>query len=436
MSIYSIIYLILATVIMVVVIVNRLDLLCVCSVCFVVYSIYCIPGIGISGFYRPQLSPALYFYVYLQMIFIISFILIVRRREHIIKLHSKGHLFSEEVNENKTVTKAFYIYTIIMFGFMLFNVIKAGWAVFSSGKELVWRETNILYLISLYGAYPSFAYGVRYHKKTMWIASILIELSIFFAGSRAFLATMFIILLCELGYRLWKRKKKCISLYALGMVAVVFLLIYRAVDTYVMRGDISGALQVLGMSETWQKALEFNEPRVIIANYDYVLTTKTFLPIGDVIYRIIDFVPGLTKIIPIQLSFPEYFSTWLQEEVHGSMGVGGTFWGESYAMFGILGIPLVTMIWLLFVKKCNDHLAMRKVWSPFMISAGVHLAWYINRLDYNRVGQVLKVMLLCFIIWAGIFILLGGSIKFGKIKIALRSENNKIMNENDLEESI
>ena len=66
--------------------------------------------------------------------------------------------------------------------------------------------------------------------------------------------------------------------YILGGTAVIFLLIYRKIDTYIMIGDISGAIRILRNPLIWAQALEFNEPRVIIANYDYVPVSYTHLP--------------------------------------------------------------------------------------------------------------------------------------------------------------
>jgi len=172
--------------------------------------------------------------------------------------------------------------------------------------------------------------------------------------------------------------------------------------------------QTLLNGNTWLEALEFNEPRVIIANYDYALTSGIRLPLGDVIYRIIDFVPGLPSLIPIDLAYPEYFSDWLFTELQGSAGVGGTIWGEAHAMMGIVGVILFTCIWMQFVGLANKHLNYHKPYSSFLIAEGTYLAWYINRLDFNRVGQSVKITLLCFLLWLGIYFLLGGEIKAGK----------------------
>ncbi|MBR3397292.1 MAG: hypothetical protein IKG70_05530 [Lachnospiraceae bacterium] len=245
------------------------------------------------------------------------------------------------------------------------------------------------------------------------------ELTIFFAGSRAFATTMAVIFLCERGSRLLSRNKKNIRLYIIGAVAVVFLLMYRLVDEQIMAGDFSGVLSVLSQPESWFKALEFNEPRVIIANYDLVVASNFRLPIGDTIYRLLDFIPGLTALIPIQLVYPDYFSNWLQEAVHAVRGVGGTIWGESYAMFGGFGVLFFTLLWLFVLYKCNKHLDYHSPVSYFVMSLGVYYAWYINRLDFNLVGQAFKVFLLCFVIWAVPYLALGGAVNVFKLRVRL-----------------
>lgn len=422
MIVFRITYVIMAIILMLYTVKRRLDLITVCSACFIVYSIYCMFGIGISGFYRPKLSQQLYYLIYCQIIIILLFSIITHHQEKRSleknpMLHEKTAIDDKPIN--KRLDYSFYVYTAIIVVFALVNIVQIGLTGFISGKSEVWEQSNILYLISLYGAYPSFAYGIHNKKKWIWIPSLFVELTIFFAGSRAFLTTMIIIFMCEYGSTLWKNRKSNIKIFVFGGLTIVFLLIYRMVDQSIMAGDLNGVVQTLSNPATWATALEFNEPRVIIANYDYVLTSGIRLPIGDIIYRLIDFIPGLTTLFSIKLKYPEYFSTWLEASVNGSAGVGGSIWGESYAMFGAFGVFVFTLIWLIFVKKCNKHLNYPKTYSYFIVSLGSYLAWYINRLDFNRVGQACKVMLFCFLLWAFIYLILGGTIYTYKYKIRL-----------------
>ena len=125
----------------------------------------------------------------------------------------------------------------------------------------------------------------------------------------------------------------------------------------------------------------------------------------------------------IDLQYPEYYSTWLTEQVHGSTGVGGSIWGESYAMMGYFGIIMSTILWLLSVNKCNKHLDYHANYSYFVVALGTYWAWYINRLDFNRVAQSFKVMLFCFLIWAVIYLVLVGSLRIGRMRIKLGNKN-------------
>ena len=417
MSIYSVIYIILIVILAAYTICHKIDLLSVAAVCFIVYSIYCIPGIGISGTYKPHLSPNLYYLIYSQCILILLFSFFVRQKE---KTALDERYNSEYTKKASPVLiRSFYIYTFIIVVFAALNIVRIGFSGFAAGKANVWAESNILFIISLYGAYPSFAFGLHNRIKAIWIPSLLVELTIFFAGSRAFATTMAVIFLCERGSRLLSRNKKNIRLYIIGAVAVVFLLMYRLVDEQIMAGDFSGVLSVLSQPESWFKALEFNEPRVIIANYDLVVASNFRLPIGDTRYRLLDFIPGLTALIPIQLVYPDYFSNWLQEAVHAVRGVGGTIWGESYAMFGGFGVLFFTLLWLFVLYKCNKHLDYHSPVSYFVMSLGVYYAWYINRLDFNLVGQAFKVFLLCFVIWAVPYLALGGAVNVFKLRVRL-----------------
>lgn len=427
MSIYSLIYLLFAVIMLIYVFKNHLDLLSIAVICFIVYSMYCIWGIGKSGYYRPELSSQLYYLIYMQLIIMFIFSIAYRSAEKN-KLRNNSLISKQNENEEILSSKldtSFYIYTCIIVVFALINIASVGMSTFLLGKSSVWEKSNIFFIISLYGAFPSFAYGLHYNKKGIWIPSLLVELTIFIAGARAFAATLIVIFLCEKGYDLWKNKKSNIIVFVVGGAAIVFLLVYRMVDTIVMSGDIKTVFSVLKTASTWLEALEFNEPRVIIANYDYVLTSGFHLPIGDSIYRILDFVPGLVGLLSLKTKYPEYFSDWLMKEVHGSQGVGGTIWGESYAMFGVAGIIIFMLVWLLFIKKCSKHYSFYKPFSAFLVSIGTYYAWYINRLDFNRVAQVAKITLLCFLMWAAIYLVLGGRIPFTKSIFSLDKSKNK-----------
>ena len=108
--------------------------------------------------------------------------------------------------------------------------------------------------------------------------------------------------------------------------------------------------------------------------------------------------------------------------MNASAGVGGTIWGESHAMLGVFGVLFFTIIWLLFVNLGNKHLNHHKPYSSFAIGLATYLAWYINRLDFNRVGQAFKITTFCFLMWAGIYFLLGGELRFGKKLILQRDD--------------
>ena len=431
MTVYGIIYLILALALVLFSLRHRLDLLYVCANCYVMYTIYCIFGYGLSGAYYPTLSAKLYMCVYMQMAIILAFTWMYR--------HSiRGTIGEKSYNSNTSsrkislgnfvigdiVTVSFEIYLIIMLLFAIINIAGIGFSGLAEGKANVWEQTNVFYVISLYGAYPAFAFGLHTNNKKIWVPAVLIELTIFFAGSRAFFTTMIIIFLCEKGSELWRNRKSNLRLLIIGVIGIVFLLVYRAVDQSIMAGDFRAVATTLSNPATWLEALEFNEPRVIIANYDYIVSHNIRLPLDDMLFRIIDFLPGATKIIPFSLSYNEYFSEVLRSLVGAVRGVGGSFWGESYAMFGIFGVPFMTLIWLFFVRWGNSHLSYRDESSYFIVSVCAYLSWYINRLDYNLVGQACKVMLFCYMIWAVIFLLLGGEVKIFKLKIRLSRLSN------------
>lgn len=110
---------------------NRLDILSVCTMCFIVYSIYCIPGIGISGYYRPKLSHELYYLIYLQIFIIFIFLFITRAAEKgkTIKFIKNNYLFEQkketDVQYPKILDTSFYIYTTIMVVFAVINTMLA-----------------------------------------------------------------------------------------------------------------------------------------------------------------------------------------------------------------------------------------------------------------------------------------------------------------------
>ena len=420
MTTNSLIYIILAVAVIIAIMRGKIDLISVCGACYILYTMYCIYGYGIAGFYRPKLSPKLYHYVYAQLLIILIYVVIKNYRDKKAKRKTRLYVQQADEAENKrAMDLSFYAYTAVIAAFAFINIARVGLSRFASGKANVWSSTNIFYIISLWGAFVSFAYGIHNKKRIIWIVSLVIELSIFFAGSRAFTASLIVIFLAEYGSTLWKNRTKNIYLYILAIAAVLFMIVYRTVDKQIMAGNISGALESLKNPEVWATALEFNEPRVIIANYDYAFTSGIRLPASDVVYRIIDFVPGATKLIPIKLSYPEFFSDWLRVQENASGGVAGTIWGESYAMLGPIGLLGATWLWLFLMDMCNRHLKYPGGHSYFLVGLGAYLSWYISRLDYNRVGQICKVLLLCYLIWGFFYMMLGGSIEFFGVKLKI-----------------
>lgn len=423
MSVFSLVYLLLALFLAIVVLKNRIDMVSIGAICFIVYSMYCLPGIGISGMYRPLLSSQLYLLIYIQLTIIIIYVIVNRQKELKGKIIYSANYSQkrsrQDISKDRVLQSTFVIYSWLMLSFTLINVFSIGLSGFAAGKEYVWEQANILYIISLYGVFPSFAYGIHVKNKWVYIPSLIVAFIIFYSGSRAFLATLIVIFLLEKGSEYWTRRGNR-KILIIGAVAIVFLLVYRNVDQQIMQGDFEGAFKALLEPETWLKGLEFNEPRVIIANYDYVLTSGVRLPFSDILYRFLDIIPGLTSFLGIKLKYPEYFSTWLMNQVKASAGVGGTFWGESYAMFGIAGVILFTLVWLNFLKFCNKHLNHHKKYSSFIISLGAYLGWYINRLDFNRVFQSIKVIFLCFLIWVIIYLVLGGAIEVGRRRVRIK----------------
>ena len=418
MSDYSYIYIVFFLILLAYSVMNRLDIMCIASVCYLVYTIYCIPGIGISGQYRPYLSASLYYAVYCQMAMMIIFV--IAARYHLSRkksgLPDQPETGDTEVQKDPALKLSFRIYTAVIFAFAILNIASVGFSGFAAGKSIVWEQTNVLYIIALYGAWPAFAYGIHNRDKLVWIPALFIELTIFFAGSRAFTATIIIIFLCEKATELWKKGKGNLGLYMLGGAGVVFLLLYRMIDQMIMEGDMNAAMESLKDPATWLTALEFNEPRVIIANYDYAFTSGLRLPAGDIIFRFLDFIPGLPSALGLETVYPEYYSDWLLSQVQASAGVGGSIWGETYSMFGYIGIIAFTIVWLLFMYFSNRHLDYHEKYSYFIVSLGIYLAWYINRLDFNRVAQACKIMLFCFLLWGAAYVVLTGVLKIGKIR--------------------
>ena len=241
MTIYSIIYVSLVLILIIQCAKNRLDLLCVAGICYAVYSLYCAFGIGLSGAYSTRLSPILYTFVFIQISIITVFTFLIRKRKVCLQVEkndqSSKNLFRVgEIQLSDRLTTAYFIYTIIIAVFALVNILRIGISGLAAGKANVWNETNVFYVISLYGTYPSFAYGIHKGVKIIWIPAVLIELTVFFAGSRAFFTTMIIIFLCEKGSELWKKRKSNLKIAILGLLGIVFLLIYRSVDQLIMAG--------------------------------------------------------------------------------------------------------------------------------------------------------------------------------------------------------
>ena len=399
---------------------RKLDFYSVGAICHILYNFHCAYGIVFisshevrnSYYYISEIDIRVYVIVLLQMAILFAAMVLHDRNA----MKWKSPLIVDNYSD-RTKDRIFTIACGIAWLIMLYNIMRIGVSNLNAEKSYIWAQISGLYVTSNWLGMAVFTYGLKNKKYILAILGAGPVLLHFFFGSRAYFAVLCIIILLLKSEKIKNSLHKNLKVYILGIFAVVFILAYKRMYTAIKAGNIIGAFQVLTDPDTYAYVLRLGEPRIVLANLNYIITNNVRLGGGDLLDRIISIVPYLNNVIrPGQYTA---VSTILREDLSSTYGLASNIWGEFYALGSYFLLFFMFLLWIKMLDWGNKLIA-RKDWSAnFYMPLVSYLAFYIHRLDFIKaIGNAkMVVMAMILFILAAIFVT-----KNSKITLQLRGK--------------
>lgn len=388
---------------------REFDFLSIGAIGHLIYNYYCAIGTAFvsshekSGayYYYTDISKEVYIIVIFQIIILIlSMVLYDNKR---IKRESKPKtaLFADHLS-NHAHTSIFRISCIIALGITIYNIIRIGPSNLNADKKYIWDRVSGLYITGIWLGFAAFAYGVKNKRYTLALFGSLPILLHFFFGSRAYFAAACIVVFLYYGTKIKKSLAKHFKVYAGAGVMAIFVLAYRRVYPLFREGDFLGAIAVFFLPETYEFVFRLGEPRIVLANLNYIIDNRIKLSIGDTFDRIISIIPFLNNILA-----PNYIamSSILRNGMSSSYGLASNIWGEFWAIGSYPLVFIMFILWIRFLIWGNSLLSRNDWTTYFAIPAVAYLSFYIHRLDFVKAVGNLKMCLMAWLIYLAAMVL-------------------------------
>lgn len=396
------IFLILALALLVYVFTRKFDFFSVGAICYIIYHFHMIYGIvfiashekvGVNLYYA-TIDTALYIVVYLQLLLMFVSIFIY---DHLNL--NKHHLTTiSKRNQNVlAINKSFLLIGILSLSFFLYDIYKIGFSNLTGNKSEVWDNISVFYIFTMWSALAVFTYSVKNKKYGLLLLSVPQVVTHLFIGSRAYFAAMVIVFLILYRDKLRGSMQANIRTYIFGGLGLLGIMVYKKIYTYVKAFDFQSVMLILADKETYLWVLRFGEPRIVLANYNYIISTNFRLEFEDIIARFISVIPFANKFVspPNGLLLSNIFI----ENFNSTYGLASNFWAEGYAMFGYIGIFVFYMLWILSLLLGNILLDSQKWSKYFMIPILAYFSFYIHRMDFVKVIGNIKFLFFAMLIW-------------------------------------
>lgn len=402
----SALFTVLCGILLVIVLMRRLDLFSVAAVCLMVYNFYCTTNYvwiashekaGVN-YYEAFIDPRVYGIVIAQVVIMILVILWHDRpnRKHV-RVTS-----GEDSRKSKYTTaqldKIFMYAGVISLLIMLSNIATIGVKGLSASKSEVWAQTNVLYITGLWVAMAVFAYAMKSkQRKYLWLSlpQILVHL---FIGSRAYFAVVVIIaLVCWSSDKPFTLKRNTLII-VVAFFGMMGIMLYKQVYEEVKAGDLAAIIAILQDPETYNWILRWGEPRIVLANFNYVVTSGLTLSPEEIVGRIITVIPFLNDFFPIN-ERNLLLSTVVIGDLNSSYGLASNIWGEFYCIGSYPLVAAMYFLWLWLVSLGNRMVTSKSWTSCFILPLMAYFAFYIHRMDFVKVLGNVKMDLFAMIVW-------------------------------------
>lgn len=400
------IFIVLSVIELIYVFCRELDFLSVGAISHFIYNYYCALGtVYISSheksgayYYYTDISNAVYIIVILQIIILLAAMVLYdsQKRRRVQKPAFIADHFSE-----KTRTMIFNMSCTIALAITVYNIIRIGPSNLNADKSYIWERVSGLYIVGIWLGFAAFAYGIKNKKYILALLGAVPILLHFFFGSRAYFAAACIVVVVYFGKRMKQSIGSHLKIYAGAGVMAIFVLAYKKVYALLRQGDFLGAINVLFLPETYAYVFRLGEPRIVLANLNYIVDNHIKLGIGDIWDRVISIVPFLNDIFA-----PNYqsMSSILRLSMNSSYGLASNIWGEFWAMGSYPLLFIMFIAWICFLMWGNALISRNDWTAYFSLPIVAYLSFYIHRLDFVKAIGNFKMCLMAALIFLAVSI--------------------------------
>lgn len=376
---------------------RKFDFLSIALISQIIYTINLLVGIAWiprtanSYYYFEQISSNLYIIIFTQLIITIIFTAWSdQKSEPSINEGKYNFSYSNKISTNLSML----VLTSAALLAVLMNLLSIGADIFTLHKSLISQRLNITYSLAIWTALVGWTYSLDNNRKTIKFLSSLIIFISLFLGSRAYFATALVIYIL---YKWNKLKVKYSSTFrvnirilTLGAASFLFIMAYKEIYQDVLALNFDLVIQKVFEPKTYTDAIFNQEPSIVLSLFNYILENEFKYNGLDTIARIGSIIPFFNNVIPTTVNI-RFSAIAMNTIFNSTYGLASSFWGEIYAMFGVIGIPIVTYIW---VKVLNFADNIKNHSSYFLVPAAAYFSFYIHRLDYIQVIAVFKNLVL------------------------------------------
>ena len=399
------IYIIISLIIILYITFRKVDFLSIGAACFIIYHSHAAYGeVYIHSrervnvlLYEDFISDKLYLILFSQLLILLFSIVIYDYLAKKNKTDKIVYVSTIRNDDTKAIHKSFVILGFLSLFTYSIDIFKIGFVNLAGNKSYVWQQTGLFYTVSLWSAMAVFSYAIKNKKFSLLFISVPQILIHLFIGSRAYFAVIIIIMIIYYGHYIKHNLVKNIKLYVLGAIGAIGIMAYKRIWMDVKAFDFIAVMNTLLDKETYLWILRLGEPRIVLADYNYIINSSFRLDFSDLFVRLITIFPFANR-----LGNPTHdilLSSVIRNDFNASYGLASNFWAEGYAMFGYFGIYLFFIIWIVMLKKGNEFIESNSWISYFAIPIISYLAFYIHRMDYIKVIGNIKMLFFSALVW-------------------------------------
>ena len=381
-----------------------LDFLSIGAIGHLIYNYYCAIGtVFIAShesvnvnYYAADIKTGTYVLVILQIVIMIVAMFLYDNKINSKKQKKQKVSLVVDVFSDKDRTVLFTLSCAVSILITIYNIIRIGPSNLNADKSYIWEQVGGLYIVGIWLGFASFAYGIRNKKYTLVIGGGIPFLLHFFFGSRAYFAAGVIIILVYYGEKIKNSLITHFKLYAGAGIMAIFVIAYKKMYLLFRQGDFMGAINVLFLPETYEYVFKLGEPRIVLANLNYIIDNNIKLDFGDIVDRIISIIPFLNDFLSSEY---QAMSSILRISMNASYGLANNIWGEFWAM-GSYPLALIMFIIWIRLLMWGNTLISRTDWTAyFWLPIVSYFSFYIHRLDLVKALSNAKMCLMAILMF-------------------------------------